>query len=76
MICVNYRDISLFPIAYKILTGVLCERLKPLVKTLIGHYNCGFRLGKSTIEQIFTLRQILEKLHEKLLEKLHSFCRL
>ena len=26
------------PIAYKVLTCVLCERLKPLVKTLIGPY--------------------------------------
>ena len=37
-ICANYRDISLLPITYKVLTGVLSERLKPLVKTLIGPY--------------------------------------
>ena len=48
-------------IVYK---GVLCERLKPLVKTLIGHYQLGFKLGKSTIDQIFALPQILKKTHK------------
>ena len=70
-ICANYRGISLLPIAYKVLTGVLCERLKPLVKTLIGTYQCGFRPSKSTIYQIFTLRQILEKIHEKQVDTHH-----
>ena len=56
--------VSLLSIAYKVLTGVLCERLKPLVRTLIGLYQCGFRFGKYTIGQIFILLQILEKTHE------------
>ena len=47
-ICANCRSIILFPIAYKVLTGLLCERLKPLIKTLIGPNQCGFRPGKST----------------------------
>ena len=52
----NYRGISLLTIAYRILSSVLCERLKPFVNKLIGSYQCGFRPGKSTIDQIFTLR--------------------
>ena len=40
---------------------VLCERLKPLAKILIGLYQCDFRPSKSIIDQIFKLRQILEK---------------
>ena len=52
------------PISYKVLTRVLCERLKPHAKALIAPYQCGFRPSKSTIDQIFTLRQILEKRHE------------
>ncbi|XP_062141893.1 uncharacterized protein LOC133849871 [Drosophila sulfurigaster albostrigata] len=60
-ICTNYRGINLIAISYKVLSSVICERLKPYTSTLIGPYQCGFRPGKSTIDQIFTLRQILRK---------------
>ena len=63
-ICAKYRSISLLPISYKVLTGVLCEHLKLIVKILIGSYQCKFRYCKCTIDQIFTLRQIVEKAHE------------
>ena len=49
------------PIAYTVLMSVWCERLKPHANALIGPHQCGFRSGKSTIDQIFTLRQIMEK---------------
>ena len=67
-ICANYRGISL---SYKLLTSVLCDRLKPHAKALIGPYQCSFKPGKSTIDQIFTLRQILEKR-----QNTPTFCRL
>ena len=70
-ICTNYRGVSLSPISYKVLTSVLCERLKPLVKTLIGTYQCCFRPGKSTNDQIFILRQILAKTNEKQVDTHH-----
>ena len=69
----NYRGISLLNIAYKVLSSVLCEKLKPIVKKLIGPYQCGFRPGKSTIDQIYTLRQILEKTQEKQIDTHHLF---
>ena len=72
-ICTNYRGISLLTIAYKVLSSVLCGRLKPFANTLIGPYQCGVRSGKSTIDQIFTLRQILEKTHEKQVDTHHLF---
>ena len=71
--CENYRGISLIAISYKILSTILCERLKPYTNTLIGQYQCGFRPGKSTIDQIFTLRQILEKTHEHQVDTHHLF---
>ena len=64
-ICANYRAISLLPIVYKVLKGVLCKRLRSIVKTRIDPYMCGFRPGKFTIDQAFTLRQILGNIHEK-----------
>ena len=65
--------ISLLTIAYRILSSVLCERLKPFVNKLIGSYQCSFIPGKSTIDQIFTLRQILEKTRDKQINTVHLF---
>ena len=48
----TYRGISLIPIAYKILSAILCESLKPSANTLIAPYQCGFITCKSTIDQI------------------------
>ena len=56
-------------IAYSILSNVLSERLKPFVNKLIGSYQCGFRPGKSTIDQIF----ILEKTRNKQINTFHLF---
>lgn len=69
----NYRGISLLPVAYKVLTSVMCERLRPYAEALIGPYQCGFRPGRSTVDQIFTLRQILEKSHENQIDTYHLF---
>ncbi|XP_043063419.1 uncharacterized protein LOC122319764 [Drosophila ficusphila] len=69
----NYRGISLLPVAYRVLTSVLCEKLKPHAEALIGPYQCGFRPGKSTMDQIFTLRQILEKSHENQIDTYYLF---
>ena len=40
---------------------------------LIGPYHCGFRPGKVTIDQMFALRQILEKRHENRDKTHHLF---
>ena len=61
--CSNYRGISILNTAYKILSVILFERLKPYLSSIIGPYQCGFRPGKSTVDQMFTLR-ILEKTHD------------
>lgn len=71
--CKNYRGISVLNTTYKILSFILCERLKPYLNDIIGEYQCGFRPGKSTTDQIFTLRQILEKTHEFRIDTHHLF---
>ncbi|WP_333764848.1 RNA-directed DNA polymerase, partial [Streptomyces sp. IBSBF 2390] len=71
--CKNYRGISVLNSAYKILSFILCERLKPYLHNIIGDYQCGFRPGKSTTDQIFTLRQILEKTREFQIDTHHLF---
>jgi hypothetical protein len=59
--CNNYRGISLLPTAYKILSNILLARLAPDVNEVTADHQCGFRRNRSTTDQIFNIRQILEK---------------
>jgi hypothetical protein len=58
--CNNYRGISFLSTAYKILSNILLARLTPYVNEIIGNHRCGFRRNRSTMDQIFYIRQILE----------------
>lgn len=62
--CAKYRGICLLNVAYKILTKVIAKRLEPFAESIIGDYQCGFRSGRSTTDQIFTIRNIMEKCYE------------
>jgi hypothetical protein len=59
--CSNYRGISLLLTLYKILSNILLSRLIPYADEIIGDYQCGFRRNKLMTDQIFYIRQILEK---------------
>jgi len=63
-ICENYRGISLLNSAYKIFSNILLNRLEPYVEENLGEYQCGFRKGRSTIEQLSVIGQIIEKKYE------------
>jgi hypothetical protein len=69
--CNNYRGISLLSTLYKILSNILPSRLSPFIDKIIGDHQCGFRRNRSTIDQIFYFRQILEKKWEYN-EKVHQ----
>jgi len=60
----NYRGIALQDVFYKTLANVIHGRLEGYIENLLGDYQCGFCKSKSTIDQIFILRQILEKHYE------------
>ena len=62
--CKNYRGISLLCTGYKILTAVINNRLKKYTDHIIGEYQAGFRPGRSTTDQIFTVKNLLEKAWE------------
>jgi hypothetical protein len=43
------------------LSNILLSRLIPYADEIIGEHQCGFRRNRSTTDQIFYIRQILEK---------------
>jgi hypothetical protein len=47
--------------SYKILSNILLTRLTSYEDEIIGDHQCGFRCNRSTTDQIFYIRQILEK---------------
>jgi hypothetical protein len=64
----NYRGISLLNTAYKILTIVINNRLTTYAEDLLSQEQNGFRRNRSTTDNIFIMRQILEKCYEHNIE--------
>jgi len=50
--------------AYKILSNIILEKMKPYIEEVMGDYQNGFRDGRSVTENIFALRIINEKFWE------------
>ena len=59
--CGNYRGISLLSAVGKVLADVILQRLHLLVESMYPQSQSGYRNGRSTIDGIFTLRQLMEK---------------
>jgi sorting nexin-29 len=62
--CSNYRGISLLNTAYKILATIINNRLKVYTEDLLSQEQNGFRRNRLTTDNIFIMRQILEKCYE------------
>ncbi|KAJ4433364.1 hypothetical protein ANN_15623 [Periplaneta americana] len=63
-ICANYRGIALLDIVYKVVSKLKATRMNKILENIVGEYQGGFIKGKSTTDQIFVLRTILEKCYE------------
>jgi hypothetical protein len=59
--CNNYRAISMLLTSYIILLNFLLSKLSPYMDEIIGDHQCGFRHNRSTTDQIFCIRRIMEK---------------
>jgi sorting nexin-29 len=60
----NYRGIALLCTAYKVFANILLNRLEPISECIVGEYQAGFRPGRSTKDQLFTVKQTLDKCWE------------
>ena len=63
--CNNFRGISLLSIVGKVFGRVILVRLQKLAERVYPESQCGFRAERSTIDMVFSLRQLQEKCREQ-----------
>ena len=63
--CENYRGISLLSIPSKAYARILDERIRSVTESKVLEAQGGFRKGRSCTDQLFTIRQLSEKMIEK-----------
>ena len=63
--CNNYRGISLLSVVGKVFARVVLKRLQVLAEQVYPESQCGFRANRSTVDMIFSLRQLQEKCREQ-----------
>ena len=61
----NYRGISLLSVIGKVFGQVFLSRLQIMAESVYRESQCGFRLGRGTVDMIFSLRQLQEKCQEQ-----------
>ncbi|KAL0169720.1 hypothetical protein M9458_034316, partial [Cirrhinus mrigala] len=59
-VCSNYRGITLLSLPGKVYARVLERRIRPIVEPRIQEEQCGFRPGRGTMDQLYTLFRVLE----------------
>ena len=63
--CGNYRGISLLSVVGKFLADMILQRLTTLARRVYPESEQGYREGRGTIDEIFTVRQLMEKSREQ-----------
>jgi len=71
--CSNCRGISLLDTAYTIFAILPYNRLSKIIEPENGNYQMGFRPDRSTIDNIFIVRQVYEKCHEHNIDLHNTF---
>ena len=63
--CNNYHGIFLLSIVRKVFARVVLARLQVLADRVYPESQCGFRAERSTVDMIFSVRQLQEKCREQ-----------
>jgi hypothetical protein len=71
--CKNYRGICLLNVTHKVFAKILYDRLLPHANTAVQQYQAGCQSSNPTTDQLFALRQILEKCNEFNITTHHLF---
>ena len=61
-LCQNYKTINLISHPSKVMLKVILNRLKPQAEEIIANTQAEFRAGRSTTEQIFSLKILCESI--------------
>ena len=64
MDCNNYRGVSILCHCSKVYSSILLRRLRKSTDEILAEEQAGFRAHRNTTEQIFVLRQLVEKYTE------------
>ena len=62
--CKNWRGVTLLLVVSKVMGRVIIERIQNGVDHVLRKEQAGFRKDKSTIDQLFILRNIIEQVNE------------
>nr|KAG5694275.1 hypothetical protein BaRGS_031993 [Batillaria attramentaria] len=62
--CKNWRGVTLLPVDSKIMGRVIIQRIQRCTDNTLRKEQAGFRKGRSTLEHIFILRNIMEQVNE------------
>ena len=72
-VCTNYRTISLITHPSKVMLKILLNRIKHKSEEIIAEEQAGFRANRSTVEQIFNIRTLIEKHIQHQRDLYHNF---
>jgi hypothetical protein len=62
--CDSYRAVTLRSCMYKVPSSIISNRWTECAEKVIGDYQNRFRMRRRTVDNIHTLRQIIEKAFE------------
>ena len=63
-LCDNWRGKALLDVVGKLVARLIADRLQVVAEMTLPDSQCGFRHGRGCSDMIFSVRQIIEKVHE------------